>query len=75
MSLHYTVSDNAYVRLGLGTRLHYGGMNQTARRAGPTTAFGRVVGHQAYTKICSEQLCNIWESLREKGPSVYYKKV
>ena len=28
-------------------------------RAGPTTAFGRVVGHQAYTKICAEQLCNI----------------
>ena len=25
MSLHYTVSDNAYVRLGLGTRLGGGG--------------------------------------------------
>ena len=23
------------------------------RRAGPTTAFGRVVGRQAYTKICA----------------------
>ena len=31
----------------------------TPRRAGPTTAFGRVVGRQAYTKICAEQLCNI----------------
>ena len=30
-----------------------------ASRAGPTTAFGRVVGRQAYTKICAEQLCNI----------------
>ena len=28
-----------------------------ARRAGPTTAFGRV-GRQAYTKIYAEQLCN-----------------
>ena len=28
-------------------------------QAGPTTAFGRVVGRQAYTKICAEQLCNI----------------
>ena len=25
MSLHYTVSNNAYVRLGLGTRLGGGG--------------------------------------------------
>ena len=31
----------------------------THRRAGPTTAFGRVIGRQAYTKICAEQLCNI----------------
>ena len=28
-------------------------------RAGPTTAFGRVVGRQAYTKICADQLCNM----------------
>ena len=26
---------------------------------GPTTAFGRVAGWQAYTKICAELLCNI----------------
>ena len=31
----------------------------TTSRAGPTTAFGRVVGRQAYTKICAEQLCNM----------------
>ena len=31
-------------------------MRMWVRRAGPTTTFGRVVGH---TKICAEQLCNI----------------
>ena len=34
-------------------------LRQVASRAGPSTAFGRVVGRQAYTKICAEQLCNI----------------
>ena len=36
-----------------------GGIRYNTSRAGPTTAFGRVVGRQAYTKICAEQLYNI----------------